>query len=231
MYLVDLLSFCSETCLWQAYPKKMLLPNPITSSSFDWFFCSWGLRTLGRGENSSWGYISSGPRSYCYSWVLILTQCLALPECPFGSPEILYFWPKNPKLLTVMEVVFLGSMNLKWGDCQMRWGTRDSPSSRPQEQENVGTSVIQKGPHVRKLLGADPLTMCGQGLLKIFIHPVTTHTSFWKPPYCSKQKHFVIKNTGNILEGFKIHKKLKYKIIIYKWSWSALRLLCYQKKV
>ena len=76
MCLVDLLSISVLKLVFnQAYPQKMLLPNPITSSSFDWFFCSWGLRTLGGGENSSWGYISSGPRGYCYSWVLSLTQC------------------------------------------------------------------------------------------------------------------------------------------------------------
>lgn len=36
MYLVDLLSISVLKLVFnQAYPKKMLLPNPITSSSFD----------------------------------------------------------------------------------------------------------------------------------------------------------------------------------------------------
>ena len=67
-------NFCSEICL-QASISQENAATKSCSSSFDWFFCSWGLRTLGGGENSSWGYISSGPRGYHCSWVLILTQC------------------------------------------------------------------------------------------------------------------------------------------------------------
>ena len=208
--LVDLLSISVLKVVFnQAYPKKMLLPNPVTSSSFDWFFCFWGLRTLGGGENPSWGYISSGLGCYRCSWVLILAQD---PQHCWVSLHLLtqkslYLWPRSLSLSLCWWYSFI---LWPWSGVTVKGdeGIEIHPRRRPQGPENHKWLCYTKETTWEERRWALFPLNHGHSGTSSNVHnmPCEYTHSFWKPMHWSNEKHLLISDNVNILGGFKYIK-------------------------
>ena len=174
------LNFCSETCLQPSISQENAATKSVTSFSFNWLFCSWELRTLGGGENSSWGYVSTGLGYYCCSWVLTLAQDPLLSVPSFAGPEEFIPLAKKSKLLTVL--VIYSFILWTWSGVTIKGdeGIEIHPSSRPQGHENHKWLCYTKGTTWQERRWAlFSLNRVHSGTLSnVLIRPVSTCTHF-----------------------------------------------------
>ena len=117
----------------------MLIRNPVTSSSFYWFFCSWRVRTCGLRRKFK--------LRVHFLWAQTLTLLLGarlnpMPTALLSVPrrllpqKTLFLWPKS---LSFWQWWGYSFIPWSWSGATIKGdeGNEIHPSSRPQEQENL----------------------------------------------------------------------------------------------
>ena len=209
MSLGSALNFCSETCLQPSISQENAATKSVTSSSFNWLFHSWGLRTLGGRENSSWGYIFSGLGCYRCSWVLTLAQD---PQHCWVSLRLLaqkslFLWLRSLSFsLCWWYILLFCELEVVWQSKEMR-ESRSITAAGLRGMRITSGSVYKRDHMAGEVLSTVSFKPCVfRDLVKCSYMPREHVHSFWKPMHWSNQKRFLIRDNGNILGGFKYIK-------------------------